>query len=286
MNFFYFDQTNQKRGPVSEQQLKELAAQGIIGPHTPMETDDGHKGIAGQIPGLFIASPSSFAQTVQKGLSAFRAARVPLNAEQRKERITSATMVCMVLCGVCVASQLFSSLLVAVESGGGSTRELEFSGVAYAYSFLPIFLPISSILSLISYSLCYYFYVLWLWEEIPREVARTTPKRAAVYSFIPLFAYYWMFVAILGLYKDMNKTTEHNGLGSRFDTTLIVAACIGWLFLGIIPMLSGVVLSEADSRLRLSMFTLVLYGIVTIPIFWIIRNNVLEFIDIKSSIGK
>jgi len=59
-NFFYFDQTNQKRGPVSEQQLKELAVQGLIGPHTPMETDTGHRGVAGQIPGLFpVAAPSA-----------------------------------------------------------------------------------------------------------------------------------------------------------------------------------------------------------------------------------
>jgi RNA polymerase subunit RPABC4/transcription elongation factor Spt4 len=60
-NYFYFDQINQKQGPVSEQQLKALAAQGVIGPNTPMETDGGHKGIAGQIPGLFAAAPPSTA---------------------------------------------------------------------------------------------------------------------------------------------------------------------------------------------------------------------------------
>jgi len=56
MNYFYHDQTNQKQGPVTEQQLKELAEQGVIGPQTPMETDTGHKGTAGQIPGLFPAA--------------------------------------------------------------------------------------------------------------------------------------------------------------------------------------------------------------------------------------
>ena len=55
-NFFYFDQINRKQGPVSAQQLKELAAQGVIGPHTPMETGTGHKGLAGQIPGLYPAA--------------------------------------------------------------------------------------------------------------------------------------------------------------------------------------------------------------------------------------
>ena len=59
-NFYYFDQTNHKQGLVSESQLKELASQGVIGPNTPMETDTGHKGTAGQIPGLFPTESSPF----------------------------------------------------------------------------------------------------------------------------------------------------------------------------------------------------------------------------------
>jgi len=51
-NFFYFDQANRKQGPYNEQQLQALATQGIIVPTTPMETGTGHKGMAGQIPGL------------------------------------------------------------------------------------------------------------------------------------------------------------------------------------------------------------------------------------------
>ena len=58
-NFFFLDQNNQKQGPVSEQQLKVLAAQKVIHPNTPMETDTGHKGTAGQIRGLFPAAPPS-----------------------------------------------------------------------------------------------------------------------------------------------------------------------------------------------------------------------------------
>lgn len=54
-NFFYFDQSGQKQGPINDQQLRALAAQGSITPQTPLETDTGHKGQAGQIPGLFAA---------------------------------------------------------------------------------------------------------------------------------------------------------------------------------------------------------------------------------------
>jgi hypothetical protein len=85
----------------------------------------------------------------------------------------------------------------------------------------------------IAYLCCYFFFVLRLWEEIPREFARTTPQKAAWLLLIPFYAYYWMFVALLGLYKDINKVTESYGQGARFDTALIVAACTAWLVDGV-----------------------------------------------------
>ena len=57
MKYFYFDQANQKQGPVTDQQLKELVAQGVIVPTTSLETETGHKGLARQIPGLFTDTP-------------------------------------------------------------------------------------------------------------------------------------------------------------------------------------------------------------------------------------
>ena len=61
-NFFYADANGQKQGPVNDQQLKALAAQGVITPQTPMETDSGYKGTAGQLPGLFAAVSAPFVQ--------------------------------------------------------------------------------------------------------------------------------------------------------------------------------------------------------------------------------
>ena len=56
-NFFLTDANGNKRGPYNEQQLQSGIAKGIITPTTPLETDTGHKGLAGQIPGLFPAAP-------------------------------------------------------------------------------------------------------------------------------------------------------------------------------------------------------------------------------------
>ena len=65
-NFFLTDKNGTKH-TVNEQQLQVLAAQGKITPATPLETDTGHTGLAGQIPGLNFktAAPSPFAQPAQ-----------------------------------------------------------------------------------------------------------------------------------------------------------------------------------------------------------------------------
>jgi hypothetical protein len=57
-NFFYYDEDGTKRGPLTPQQVKDLAARGTITAETVMETDNGYKGKAGQIKGLFGNPPS------------------------------------------------------------------------------------------------------------------------------------------------------------------------------------------------------------------------------------
>ncbi|GHT46135.1 hypothetical protein FACS189454_06790 [Planctomycetales bacterium] len=60
-NFFYYDANGQKQGPITQQELKSLVTQGLITPGTPLETESGHKGKAGQIKGLFPVSEDPFA---------------------------------------------------------------------------------------------------------------------------------------------------------------------------------------------------------------------------------
>jgi hypothetical protein len=70
-NFILTD-ANGQRHSLTEQQLQTLAAKGKIQPTTPLETDTGHKGLAGQIPGLKFsnAAPPPFAQPAQVAQSA------------------------------------------------------------------------------------------------------------------------------------------------------------------------------------------------------------------------
>ena len=51
-NYFYIDTNGQRSDPLNEQQLQAMVEHGVITQTTPLETDTGHRGVAGQIPGL------------------------------------------------------------------------------------------------------------------------------------------------------------------------------------------------------------------------------------------
>lgn len=52
-NFYYYDDSGVKRGPVNELQLKSLISANTVTPRTILETENGQQGLAGQINGLF-----------------------------------------------------------------------------------------------------------------------------------------------------------------------------------------------------------------------------------------
>ena len=56
--------------------------------------------------------------------------------------------------------------------------------------------------------------------------ARTTPGLAVGLGFIPLFGFYWQFVAIYGLAQDMNAYCRRNGIDAKVNENLALALCI------------------------------------------------------------
>jgi len=211
-------------------------------------------------------------------------ASIALTAEQRKQRITFWTTLCTVALVLFTLAGIFAGFmdLRAFNDSILSFTDLEaaLSKNAFIHSIL------SSPLD-IAYLCCYFFFVFRLWEEVPREFARTTPKKAAWLSLIPFYAYYWMFVALLGLYKDMNKTMESYGQGARFGTSLIVAACTGWLCYGIFitfSLLTEAFTEPSSGETLRTMLWGIVFCVFTVSMFWVIRKNVLDFIDIKASV--
>jgi hypothetical protein len=211
-------------------------------------------------------------------------APIPLTAEQRKQRITFWTTLYTVVLLLSTFITLLTGFMdLRAFSVSASLDELETAQSKTALINLILWLPL-----LTAELCCYFFFVLRLWEEIPREFARTTPKKAAWLSLIPFYAYYWMFIALLGLYKDMNKVTEAYGQGARFGTALIIAACTGWLFFGVhfqvFDLLTGFFTESSSGETLRDMLWSIAFCVFTVSMLWVIRKNVLDFINIKSSI--
>lgn len=91
------------------------------------------------------------------------------------------------------------------------------------------------------------------WYVIQDGKARTSPGKAVGFSFIPFFNLYWMFVAFVGLAKDMNAyCDERNISGPRVSEGMALAFCILGLF-GIIPYV-GIVTSIAGTVIGIILY--------------------------------
>ena len=64
------------------------------------------------------------------------------------------------------------------------------------------------------------------WKSIPSDIARTTPGKAIGFLFIPIFNFYWMFIAYNGLGKDMNKTMQQRGIQFHVNENLGLCYCV------------------------------------------------------------
>jgi len=58
-----------------------------------------------------------------------------------------------------------------------------------------------------------------LWSLIPTHKARTTPGKAVGFLFIPLFNFYWVFIAIYGLAKALNAETDQKSVNEKTSFT-------------------------------------------------------------------
>ena len=74
-------------------------------------------------------------------------------------------------------------------------------------------------------SSCFLHYALW--KIIPKQIARTTPGKALGFCFIPFFNwFYWNFVSLVGLSKDMNETLRQRGIDMQVSVGLPLTYCI------------------------------------------------------------
>lgn len=212
-----------------------------------------------------------------------------LSPQERKNRISFWMRFVFIVYGIVTSvSIIYALITIGILTSGQEHRIIHRAtnviealyGVFFAFPGLAVSLY------------CYFFFLFRIWEEVPRQFARTTPAMAAGLSLVPFFSWYWMFVALGGLYQDMNKTLESYGQEKRFNVTLMISACVVWLIIDLTSIILGLGLGVA-AQMDITSPVVVFLHFVTIvssllwlaftgAIFWIIRKDVLEFVDMKS----
>ena len=79
-----------------------------------------------------------------------------------------------------------------------------------------------------------------IWAALPPGSARTTPGRAVGFLFIPLFNFYWYFVALFGWTEDFRRYAREQGFASlRPSPFVAVAIAVLNLFVTPLSIASG-----------------------------------------------
>ncbi len=74
------------------------------------------------------------------------------------------------------------------------------------------------------------------WTLVQRKGVASTPGKAVGFIFIPLFNFYWVFVAYRGLAVELNRTAKDCGVTARVSVGLFTALCV-CLVVSFIPYL-------------------------------------------------
>jgi len=95
-------------------------------------------------------------------------------------------------------------------------------------------------------SSCYLHYSLW--KVVPPHIARTTPGKALGFCFIPFFNwFYWYFVSLVGLSKDINETLHQRGIDLQVSVGLPLTYCILLLLNAVIGLAIDVPLAILEA---------------------------------------
>jgi hypothetical protein len=272
-NFYYTDANGQKQGLITEQHLRALAVQGVITPNTPLETEGGHNGLAGQIPGLFDGIVPSFALPVppvapppvnlfctncgntvsDRAVACMSCGASPLGHKKFCRycgvALNPEQIVC-IKCGVSLSGNagagnygarvtfhnstdltkrfntyfaVFWIFAVVAQVCGIFLETIELMGSEEMAGLFALFLVVPVVITTLVFT---YMLLYQLWKLIPLDIARTTPGKAVGFSFIPIFNFYWWFVAFWGLGKDMNETLYRRGIPYQVNAGLGLASCV------------------------------------------------------------
>lgn len=149
------------------------------------------------------------------------------------------------------------------------TRQVKEINDLYRWSWICLILSLltSGVGAMITFML-WYIILFRCWELIQDGQARTTPGKAVGFLFIPVYMYYWNFVAYPGWAKDANQYVQNRGYPiAKLNPKTPTAMCILTL-LSIIPgviLLIGVCLGMIvgfTDQILLIIFVTIIMGVV------------------------
>lgn len=127
----------------------------------------------------------------------------------------------------------------------------------------------------------FFFFLRKLWEEIPQDIARTTPENAAGRAFIPVYHFYWWFVAFVGLTEDMRKTSDRfNGKIDLKPATSITV----YVFWVVTTILTGMIGRFAGTNGGNALLILLSVAMGTVTTYFMVRlyGQTIKLINMKT----
>jgi hypothetical protein len=185
---WYYRSTDQIVGPVSKEALVALIRKGTLEQSTFIRREDWSKWrLLNETELTLVAQiQAEVSQTVNQPVQ-------PVNIPQnRNGELTSLTRLFWWWFGLNI-SYLFFALII-------QDKVLLPENLIFRISLLYLS-EIPMMISLVLYFILMYKF----WKIIQDDYARTTPGKAVGFLFIPVFNFYWYFVAYVGLAKDQNK---------------------------------------------------------------------------------
>ena len=196
--WYYYNKNGEKIGPISAKALQELVNQGLIQRDTKFEDRNGRSALAGDVKSFTFPET----RTVSMQSSGPLPTAKNLDTYFRRYSVSAAAL-----------SLLTPVAAIMIPQNAQLTPTTISIVVLY-------------VTNLSTWAVCWCLLVYNLWKLIPVGIARTTPGKAVGLSMIPFYNYYWTFVSVLGLCKDMNITLRQHGVRHRINEGLGMIYCI------------------------------------------------------------
>jgi hypothetical protein len=252
-------------GPLAARDLLRLAKSGKLTPADMVrKTASGKWLSAGTVRGLTFNAPAMAAPSRKtKKLCAVTGAVI--EASYSRWWITiKIQLVC-----AAVAWSAVAIAIIIKASFGDQAWQGDQGFIATACLLVAIFFcPVAAILAMIADAIFFFVLLYRLWQVVQDGNARTTPEQAVGYAFIPLFNFYWMFIATEGLAVEINRVAADRGIEAPPASASCMATFCLLVYLSYLALFVGFVFTIgdlADDPSQVLLWTGLFVGIFSLP---------------------